>query len=153
MAKRAYRPKPPAHPPGDQPVPPVSYPKAAKAPRSRRVSEPATYNLYEAKTQLSDLVERAAAGETIVIAKAGVPMAHLAPLPAAEKPPLRQPGRLKGKIWIADDFDDPLPPEIQMYFDDPPIWPEESEAMHRRALEIIAEREQREAHERRGGTG
>lgn len=69
-----------------------------------------TVNLYEAKTHLSELVERAAAGEEIVIAKAGKPRARLVPL-EEDRPP-RKPGALKGQIWIADDFDDPLPPEI-----------------------------------------
>ena len=54
------------------------------------------------QTQLSKLVERAAAGEEIVIAKAGKPMAKLVPL---GRKPLRS-GLLKGKIWMADDFDD-----------------------------------------------
>lgn len=70
-----------------------------------------TVNLYHAKTHLSDLVERAAAGEEIIIAKAGKPRARLVPLPEPAREP-RRPGALKGKIWIADDFDDPLPPEI-----------------------------------------
>jgi prevent-host-death family protein len=69
-----------------------------------------TFNLYEAKTHLSELVERAAAGEEIIIAKAGKPRARLVPL--ATERPQREPGQLKGQIWIADDFDDPLPPEI-----------------------------------------
>lgn len=69
-----------------------------------------TINLYEAKTHLSELVERASAGEEIIIAKAGKPRARLVPL--AEKREPRKPGALKGQIWIADDFDDPLPPEI-----------------------------------------
>ena len=89
--------------------------------RPKRVSEPHTVNLYEAKTRLSELVDRAAEGETIVIAKAGTPMARLVPLPP--EPPKRAPGGWKGQIWIADDFDDPLPPEIQRYFDDPQIFP------------------------------
>jgi prevent-host-death family protein len=92
-----------------------------KQPRPSRVSEPHTVNLYEAKTRLSELVDRAAAGEEIVIAKAGTPMARLVPLPPA--PPKRVPGQLKGQIWVSDDFDDPLPPEIQKYFDDPQIFP------------------------------
>jgi prevent-host-death family protein len=71
---------------------------------------PDTFNLYEAKTHLSELVERAAAGEEIIIAKAGKPRARLVPLPAER--PRREPGGWEGKIWIADDFDDPLPPEI-----------------------------------------
>jgi prevent-host-death family protein len=67
-------------------------------------------NLYEAKTHLSKLVERAAAGEEIIIAKAGKPRARLVPLETAREP--RKPGGWEGKIWIAEDFDDPLPPEI-----------------------------------------
>ncbi len=70
-----------------------------------------TVNLYEAKTQLSSLVERAAKGEEIVIAKAGKPKVRLVPVEPSGKG-LRQPGGLKGKIWIADDFDDPLPDDI-----------------------------------------
>lgn len=67
-----------------------------------------TLNLYDAKTQLSSLVEQAAAGEEIVIAKNGQPMAKLVPF----KPPVRRkPGRLKGKIWIAADFDTPMTEE------------------------------------------
>ncbi len=62
-----------------------------------------TLNLYEAKTQLSKLVERAAAGEEIVIAKAGRPMARLVPL-ETRRP--RKSGFLKGKVWMADDFDE-----------------------------------------------
>jgi prevent-host-death family protein len=68
-----------------------------------------TVNLYEAKTSLSRLVERAAAGEEIVIAKAGKPRARLVPL--AERA-LRKPGGWEGRVWVADDFDEPLPPEI-----------------------------------------
>jgi prevent-host-death family protein len=69
-----------------------------------------TVNLYEAKTKLSELVDRAAAGEEIVIAKAGKPKARLGPLTPTR--PRRKPGVWKGKVWIADDFDAPLPPEI-----------------------------------------
>jgi len=65
-----------------------------------------TLNLYEAKTQLSSLVEQAAAGEEIIIAKNGTPMAKLVPY---RDRPLRKPGRLKGKIWISKDFDAPMP--------------------------------------------
>ena len=66
-------------------------------------------NLYEAKSRLSSLVEEAAAGREIVIAKFGVPRARLMPL----KPRVRRrPGGSKGKIWIARDFDAPLPDEI-----------------------------------------
>ena len=67
---------------------------------------PTTLNLYEAKTQLSKLVERAAAGEEIVIAKAGKPMARLVQVEARPPKKLRKPGLLKGKVWIAEDFDE-----------------------------------------------
>ena len=66
-----------------------------------------TLNLYEAKTQLSRLVEEAAAGEEIVIAKAGMPRARLVPLAAKKRP--RRPGGSKGRIRIGADFDAPLP--------------------------------------------
>lgn len=58
-------------------------------------------NIHEAKTHFSRLVQRAAAGEEIVIAKAGVPVAKLVPY---ERRPLR-PGLWKGKVWAADDWD------------------------------------------------
>ncbi len=74
-----------------------------------------TVNLYDAKTHLSDLVERAAAGEEIIIARAGKPRARLVPLPQALREP-RQPGGWEGQIWIADGFDDPLPPAIMKGF-------------------------------------
>lgn len=74
-----------------------------------------TVNLYQAKTHLSKLVERAAAGEEIIIAKSGTPRARLVPLAVTKEP--RKPGALKGKIWIADDFDDPLPPDILAAFE------------------------------------
>ncbi len=75
-----------------------------------KTSKTAIVNLYEAKTNLSALVERAAAGEEIVIAKAGKPCARLGPLPS--KRIRRRPGGWKGRMWIARDFDAPLPPEI-----------------------------------------
>jgi prevent-host-death family protein len=65
-----------------------------------------TLNLYEAKTQLSALVDQAAAGAEIIIAKNGKPMAKLV---AIREQTLRKPGRLKGKVWMSDDFDAPMP--------------------------------------------
>jgi prevent-host-death family protein len=62
-------------------------------------------NLYDAKTQLSSLVELAAAGEEIIIAKNGKPMARLVGLRERAK---RKPGRLKDKIWVSEDFDAPM---------------------------------------------
>jgi prevent-host-death family protein len=73
-----------------------------------------TYNVHAAKTHLSRLIEEAAAGEEVVIARAGKPVARLLPFEARAVP--RQPGLMKGKIWIADDFDDPLPEEIMAAF-------------------------------------
>ncbi len=75
-----------------------------------------TVNLYNAKTHLSELVERAAAGEEIVIAKAGKLKAKLVPYHPAR---IKRVGgqNLLGITYIADDFDAPLPPEIQRYFD------------------------------------
>ena len=69
-----------------------------------------TVNIHAAKTHLSSLVEEAAAGEVIIIAKAGKPVARLT---ALEKPAFhRAYGALKGRIHMSDDFDAPLPPEI-----------------------------------------
>jgi prevent-host-death family protein len=60
-------------------------------------------NMHEAKTHLSRLVERAAAGEEIVIARAGKPAAKLVPYrEAAEE---RKLGTLRGEIWLAPDWD------------------------------------------------
>ena len=72
-------------------------------------------NLYEAKTHLSKLVERAADGEEIVIAKGGKPKAKLVPYVEPLKP--RVPANALGVTFVAEDFDEPLPPEIQEYFD------------------------------------
>ena len=69
-----------------------------------------TVNLYEAKTHLSDLVERAARGEEIVIAKAGQPKARLVPI--GRQPSPRKPGAWKGRVRLAPDFDAPLPPDL-----------------------------------------
>ena len=66
-------------------------------------------NLYEAKTHLSTLVEEAAAGAEIIIAKNGRPRARLVPL---REPRRRRPGSAKGKIRISADFDAPLPDDV-----------------------------------------
>lgn len=69
-------------------------------------------NLYEAKSRLSALVEEAAAGDEIIIAKAGVPRARLVPI----RRPARRPGGSKGRIRIAADFDAPLPSDVLTTF-------------------------------------
>jgi prevent-host-death family protein len=74
-----------------------------------------TVNIHEAKTHLSRLLARVQAGERVVIAKAGVPVAVLSAY--VERPLRREPGFDKGRIWVADDFDAPLPDELQAAFE------------------------------------
>lgn len=64
-------------------------------------------NVHQAKTHLSQLLDRVAAGEAITIARHGKPVALLSPCP--QHLPVRQPGALKGRLWVADDFDAPDP--------------------------------------------
>ncbi len=73
-----------------------------------------TVNLYEAKTNLSQLVERAAQGEEIVIAKAGRPLAKLVPL--TKRTASRPLGLLANEVQIGADFDDPLPDSLTRTF-------------------------------------
>jgi prevent-host-death family protein len=69
-----------------------------------------TINVHEAKTHLSRLLDRVALGEEIVLAKAGRPVARLVPVrPLVED---REPGSARGDVWVADDFDAPLPPDV-----------------------------------------
>jgi len=76
-----------------------------------------TFNIHDAKTHFSRLVERASKGERITIARDGVPVAMLVALEVETK--LRRPiGMDRGKIVIHDDFDDPLP-ELEDHADDP----------------------------------
>jgi prevent-host-death family protein len=67
-------------------------------------------NTHEAKTHLSRLLRRVAAGEEITIANRGVPVALLVPVPTEK--PVRKLGIFGDTIKIADDFDAPLPDEI-----------------------------------------
>ncbi len=72
-------------------------------------------NVHEAKTHLSRLLERVAAGEEIIISKANKPMAKLTPL---SKPQMdRVPGLDKDVIQIPDDFDAPLPEDVLTLFE------------------------------------
>jgi len=75
-----------------------------------------TVNIYEAKTQLSKLVELAAAGEDVIIARGGRPIARLTSL-VPQRRPIRF-GLLKGKAKVAKDFDAPLAPEVLSQFED-----------------------------------
>jgi prevent-host-death family protein len=74
-----------------------------------------TVNIHEAKTHLSRLVDEVAAGAEIIIAKAGKPMARLAPISA----PVRKKrlGLLKGKIKVPDDFNAPMDEETLATFE------------------------------------
>lgn len=75
-----------------------------------------TLNVAEAKARLSELVQRAARGEEIVIARNGQPQARLVALaPKAA----RKPGSGAGKWVISDDFDEPLPADILEAFEGP----------------------------------
>jgi prevent-host-death family protein len=74
----------------------------------------AVFNMHDAKTHLSELAQRAADGEEIVIARNGRPLARLVPLPERR---VRRLGLAKGQIRIAPNFDDPLPPDIQEAFE------------------------------------
>ncbi|MBW2370864.1 MAG: type II toxin-antitoxin system prevent-host-death family antitoxin [Deltaproteobacteria bacterium] len=70
-------------------------------------------NISEAKAQLSTLIEKVLSGEEVIIGKAGRPVARLVKYENSRQP--RQPGALKGKIIIADDFDN-LPEDIARAF-------------------------------------
>ena len=74
----------------------------------------ASVNVYEAKTHLSQLIDRAAAGEEIVIARAGRPVARLVPLADSPSRP-RTPGGWRGKVSMSADFDE-LPAEVGAAF-------------------------------------
>jgi prevent-host-death family protein len=65
-------------------------------------------NVLEAKTQLSRLLDRAEAGEDVIIARAGHPVARLVPITAGVLAAPRVLGTLEGRGWIADDLDAPL---------------------------------------------
>ena len=71
-------------------------------------------NIYQAKTHLSKLVDRAAAGEDVLISRAGKPVARLRALREAKRP-VRF-GLLKGRVKLSRDFDAPLPQDLQAQF-------------------------------------
>ncbi|MSR05773.1 MAG: type II toxin-antitoxin system Phd/YefM family antitoxin [Gemmatimonadetes bacterium] len=82
--------------------------------RARAVKE--SVSLYDAKTHLSDLVDQAALGREFVIAKSGKPKARLVPFAPKGAVHVRKPGGAKGRVWIARDFDAPLPPGVLKLF-------------------------------------
>ncbi len=76
-----------------------------------------TVNIHAAKTHLSRLVEEAAAGKEIIIAKAGTPLAKLGPLGPANRKKRRL-GILAGRLKVPADFDAPLPSDVLDAFED-----------------------------------
>ena len=73
-----------------------------------------TVNIHEAKTHFSKLLRRIDRGEEVTIARDGKPIAHLIPVSDAQL--ARRPGSAKGKLTIRDDFDGPLPPDLERAF-------------------------------------
>lgn len=69
-----------------------------------------TYNVHEAKTQLSKLLKRVSEGQDVYIARAGVPVARLVPVTLPESE--RVLGSERGRITFGDDFDAPLPADL-----------------------------------------
>lgn len=76
-----------------------------------------TYNIHEAKTQLSRLVEQAAHGEPFIIAKAGRPMVKVIAIDTPEPPQIRRFGFMAGQIAVPDDFNTMASDEIAALFD------------------------------------
>lgn len=74
-----------------------------------------TVSISEAKAQLSKLLEEVLSGEEVIIAKAGKPIAKLVPYDKDTSPRDLSMGILKGKVWMADDFDE-LPEEMREAF-------------------------------------
>ncbi len=72
------------------------------------------YNVHEAKTHLSKLLERVSAGEEVIIARSGVPVARLVPAAPVQE---RSLGTEKGRVFVADDFDAPLPKDLLKAFE------------------------------------
>lgn len=73
-------------------------------------------SIYDAKTRLSHLVDRAAAGEDVVISRNGKPLVRITRLEGGQKPRIKF-GVLKGKIKMAADFDAPLPEKVLAEFE------------------------------------
>ena len=73
-------------------------------------------NTHEAKTHFSRLIQRALDGEEIIIARAGKPLVKLTPIEMQPKKPFPF-GIMKGDIWVAEDFNDPLPDDLLDLFE------------------------------------
>jgi prevent-host-death family protein len=93
----------------------------------------ATVNIFQAKTQISKLVDMAERGEDVIIARNGKPAARLTQLKPEKKPVVF--GLMKGEIWVADDFDDPLPDDLLSEFEGDVFPPESSAPASQEAAE------------------
>jgi len=85
-------------------------------------------NIHQAKTHFSRLLQRVANGEEVTIARAGVPIAKLVAIEPKTK--VRPLGMDRGRVWVADDFDAPLPDELLKAFyggELPPITPSDDD--------------------------
>ena len=74
-------------------------------------------NIHEAKTHLSRLLQKVSEGEEVIISRAGVPVARL--VAVSREKPTRPLGIAKGEIWMADDFDAPMPEFEALFYDSP----------------------------------
>jgi prevent-host-death family protein len=83
----------------------------------------ASISVYQARAELSRLIERALAGEEIVISRRGKPTVRLLPIEPAR--PRRKPGALKGLFEVPASFFDPLPDEIIDAFYERKVFPDE----------------------------
>lgn len=79
------------------------------------MAKPATVSIYEAKTRLSHLVDRAQRGDEVVITRHGRPVARLVPAKQSRSP--RKLGALRGQIRVRKDFDAPLPDDVLALFE------------------------------------
>ncbi len=73
-------------------------------------------NNYDAKTRFSQLVDKAASGEDVIISRSGKPLVRLTRLEGGQKPRIKF-GVLKGKVRVTADFDAALPPEVLAGFE------------------------------------
>jgi prevent-host-death family protein len=85
--------------------------------QSQLMSLPKSVNVAEAKARLPELIERAARGEEIIIARNGEPRARLVPLPPRKA---RVPGKGAGRWTVVGDFNEPLPDEVLADFEERP---------------------------------
>ncbi len=73
------------------------------------------FNIHEAKTHFSKLIQRVLQGEEVTIARAGRPVARLTPI-VGRKPMRRTPGTARGRVTVSSDFDAPLSDDLQKSF-------------------------------------